>query len=413
MSKKWMGTGYLKAKPAEVDNENGVLKRVKVCSAGPALGHGVHLEGEFIDTVVEQGNAASKGLKARFGHPNMCSEALGTFIGRFSNFEKGTTVRDDGEEAECCFADLTLSESAKNTPHGDLHAYILSMAENEADMFGTSIVFTVGKSYRRNTKTGEKAYRHVRESMYAIEVWYTGEDGSRLPKDDEDDLSEELFVECDKLHACDCVDEPAANDGLFSAFAADTVAGQITQFLDLHPQIFSLLEENQEILEAISQYGDKFDQFFSRYRDYRQRFKSEKEAVMSEKKEEKKKEVAEGTAAASGEESQKLFTQEEVEAEKKKAVEAALSEERERNEGIEELSERFGFADDARKFKKSGQSVEEFRAHILEKSPEQWQESLSIKNPSQQQTEQGLQSDMDGEAFVNQIKASRDAQAKQ
>ncbi|VGO14746.1 hypothetical protein PDESU_03315 [Pontiella desulfatans] len=276
MSKKWFDTGYLKSKPAEVDHEKGIIAGVKVCSVGEARGHGVHLDSEFIDTLVKQGSETKQGLKARFGHPNMCSSALGTFVGRFKNFSKGTTIRDDGSKVDCCYADLFLSNSAKETPNGDLYSYILSMAENEADMFGTSIVFTPGKSYRR-TQDGEKAYRHIRESMYGCEIWYTREDGSRLSEDEAEELSEEIFVECEKLHACDCVDEPAANDGLFSAFAQETPAGLITDFLDQNPAVFDLLENSPEVLEAMAKYGDKMDEFMKRYLSYR----NEQEQSMS------------------------------------------------------------------------------------------------------------------------------------
>ena len=50
MSKKWLDTGYLKAKPKEVDREKGIIKGVKVCSEGEASGHGFHVDAEFIRT---------------------------------------------------------------------------------------------------------------------------------------------------------------------------------------------------------------------------------------------------------------------------------------------------------------------------------------------------------------------------
>lgn len=269
IDEKWMGTTCLRSKPEKVDAKTGVIRGVKVCTEGEAKGHGVHLDNDFIDTVVAQGSAYSRGLKARFGHPNMCNESLGTYLGRFQNFQRGETVREDGTSAACCFADLHLSDTAKETPSGDLFAYLLSMAEDEADMFGASIVFHVGKTYRRDKKTGEKAYRRIHESFREISVWYVKEDGERLSKDEEKDLTDELFVECKKLVACDCVDDPAVNDGLFSAFSGGTVAGQITQFLDLHPHVFEILEQSPEIVEAVAKYGRRFDQFLTRYREYR------------------------------------------------------------------------------------------------------------------------------------------------
>jgi len=198
----------------------------------------------------------------------MCSTALGTFLGRAKNFRQGVTLRD-GKEEEVSLADIFLSNSAKETPQGDLHNYVMDMAENEADMFGTSIVFTPGALYKRNPE-GNKVYQHVRYSMDGCEVWYTHEDGTKLSDKEEEELSEETFVECDELHADDIVDEPAANDGLFSKFSGETMAGQITEFLDLHPQVWKAIETNPSILEALGRYGDKVDEFTERYREYRE-----------------------------------------------------------------------------------------------------------------------------------------------
>lgn len=252
-NERWMATTCLRAKPGEVDAKAGIIRGCKICSEGEAKGHGVCLDSEFIDTVAAQGAAAKRGLKARFGHPNMCSESLGTFVGRFMNFTTGSTMRADGTKAACVFADLHLSESAKESPSGDLYAYIVSMAKNEADMFGTSIVFSQVNRYRRH-QSGSKVYQKR-------------QDGSR--NDEYDQIGGPDFVECKTLIACDCVDDPAANDGLFSAFSGEIVAGQITQFLDLNPQVFEILEQSPEIVEAVAKHGRRFDQFLTRYRAYR------------------------------------------------------------------------------------------------------------------------------------------------
>jgi hypothetical protein len=231
-----MSSGCLRAAPiGEVNTERGIIEGVSVCTVGEAKGHGVHLDSEFIAEVERQGNASKQGLKARFGHPNMCSTALGTFLGRFKNFSV------DGDQVR---ADLFLSNSAKDTPHGDLHSYVTSMAKDEPDMFGTSIVFTPGRTYV-TTEDGAKEY------------------------DFESDTDAPVYVECDTLHACDAVDEPAANDGLFSRFSGETLAGQMTEFLDLNPQVWQTLSDNPSILETLVGYGSQIDEFVERYREYR------------------------------------------------------------------------------------------------------------------------------------------------
>ena len=236
---RWMSSGYLQSAPTGgINEEKGIIEGVSVCTVGEAKGHGVNLDSEFIQRVTELGAAKSNGLKARFGHPNMCSTALGTFIGRFKNFRQvGSQVK----------ADLFLSNEAKSTPHGDLYSYVLGMAKNEPDMFGTSIVFTPGELYRRD------------------------ESGEKTPVSGDFATSENdpVFVECAELHACDTVDEPAANDGLFSRFSNETIAGQMTEFLDLNPTVWGAIMDNPSILEVLSKYGNKLDEFINRYRSYR------------------------------------------------------------------------------------------------------------------------------------------------
>ena len=266
---KWMSTGYQKSKPTgRIDNEAGIIEGVKVCTEGEAQGHGVNLDAEFINTVVRFGNERKQGLKARFGHPNMCSTALGTFLGRHKNFRAETITRDDGSKALTAVADMFLSNEAKETPNGNLYDYVLGLAKNEPDVFGTSIVFSPGREYRK-TKDGKNAY-----SLDALS--YVGEDDEPIDTK-QTPLSDEVYVECESLHACDCVDDPAANDGLFSRFSQETVAGQMTEFLDLNPEIWGAIQSNPSILEALSRYGNKMDEFMERYREYREHNKEGKE----------------------------------------------------------------------------------------------------------------------------------------
>jgi len=256
VKRKWMSTGYQKSKPTgRIDREKGIIEGVKVCTEGEAQGHGVNLDAEFVETVVRFGNERKQGLKARFGHPNMCSTALGTFLGRHKNFRAETITRDDGSKALSAVADMFLSNEAKDTPNGNLYDYVLGLAENEPDIFGTSIVFTPGREYRK-TADGENVFE---------------------PTDSKEPLSAEIYVECKSLHACDCVDDPAANDGLFSKFSQETIAGQMTEFLDVNPEIWGAIQTNPSILEALTRYGDKMDEFIGRYREYRKQNKEGKD----------------------------------------------------------------------------------------------------------------------------------------
>jgi len=228
---------YLKASHGGVELSDGatVIRGVSVCTAGEAKGHGVQLDRSFIQECYSQASTMKLGLKARFGHPSMCNEALGTYVGRFRDF----TVVDDGQRL---LADFYLAESARKAPGGDLHSYIAEYAKEDPDSFGTSIVFQMGDSYTIN-EDGEKDFE--------------SEAGDR-----------EVFASCKKLFACDFVDEPAANPGgLFSAYHSSTVAGQVGQFFDNEPEVLEALLANPEIVEIISLHGDKVEVFLNKIKE--------------------------------------------------------------------------------------------------------------------------------------------------
>lgn len=88
------------------------------------------------------------------------------------------------------------------------------------------------------------------------------------------------------------------------------------------------------------------------------------------------------------------------------AVEAARKETAERITEINALGDKFGFKEEAEAFAKEGKSVSDFRAHILNKSPEEWKNSLNIKNPTDGGNSQEGEKDQ-GKDIVNKIKARR------
>jgi len=182
------------------------------------------------------------GLKARFGHPNMCNDALGTYLGRFKNFRKVIEETKEGKRYHAV-ADLHLDESAKDTPNGNLFDYVLSLAKTSPDMFGTSIVF----------RRGDTEYKKE--------------------KDAEGNEIEKPYATMKTLHAADLVDEPAATDSLFNK---DSFASIATRFLDENPSLYELLNENENIL----------DEFMSKYKEYKQ-VKNENQNEMNEDLEKK------------------------------------------------------------------------------------------------------------------------------
>ena len=271
MSKKWFSTGFMGGSVERIDRDAGVIYGATLCQVGEAKGHGLYVDEQFINELEAMGTSAgSAGLKARFGHPNMCSTALGTFLGRWKN--PRTETRNGKLSA---VADLFVSNSAKESPGGNLYDYVFSMAENDPDMFGASIVFQRNEAAEENIEAREDGLTVARAASY---------------------------------HGADLVDTPAATDNLFEGFNAETFAAQVTEFLDMHPKIFDVVQEHPEALE----------EFMARYAEYK---KPNPEADMPEEKpaEELSAEV-EDTAAELNPETEELETSE---AEESEALETA------------------------------------------------------------------------------------------
>lgn len=228
---RWTRLSCFRASPEQV--EPNVIKGCSICTTGPALGHGVNLDKDFVREVFKQGEDMRIGLKSRFGHPGMCSESLGTYLGRFRNFR----LTDNGERL---LADLHFAESARKSPHGDLAEYVKQLAIDDPKAFGTSIVFINGDRYRKD-KDGEKVYE---------EQW---------AEDADLDLTPEVFATCKQLLDCDFVDEPAANpDGLFSSAS---IAGEFNQFFAEHPEVETFLKNNEKVVDHIQKYGVNIKQY--------------------------------------------------------------------------------------------------------------------------------------------------------
>ncbi|MCB2218973.1 MAG: hypothetical protein KQI35_01170 [Bacteroidetes bacterium] len=199
----------------QIDREKGIIKNVTLCQTGEARGHDLYLDDPFIEKVVELGNASSVGIKARFGHPNICTTALGTYLGRYKNFRKVDNK---------AIADLYLDKTSKKSPNGNLFDYVLDLAESNPDMFGASIAFKAGEPL--------KAF----ETVNGVEV-------------------EKSLATIISLYAADMVDDPAATNGLFKVghtvltnVHEEDLAFHASVFLDEHPEIFELISDKPEIV---------------------------------------------------------------------------------------------------------------------------------------------------------------------
>jgi hypothetical protein len=190
---------------SQIDEGAGILKKVVVAQAGKVKSYFEQIDSVTLSQIAQLGNSKEAGVKARFGHPNMCSSSFGTYIGRFKNFKV---------EGEKVFGDLHLDDVCKESPSGNLFDYIVKMAKNNPDMFGASIAFVPG----------------------------------------EPSLTDEEYpaTRIDDLLATDLVDDPAATNSLF---AVDSFSYQATRFLDENPSIAWLIAKKPDtIIEFMLKY---------------------------------------------------------------------------------------------------------------------------------------------------------------
>lgn len=249
--KRWFSTGFMYgSQVGAVDAEKHVLSDAVVIRPGEAKGHDLWIDGEFCASVAAasaDGKFSTAGIKARFGHPNMCGEALGTFLGRWKNLR----MLDDG----AIIGDLYLSSTAAESPRGDLRKYVEEMAAKEPEHFGASIVFS---------RDLEKEDEFMRANLGAEK--YTGDpDGQKFKSPDAANVANLPHARLSELHAADLVDEPAATDGMFSGIGGAALAAQVTEWLDLHPEILTALSDAPAMAEIMARYPEQINPFLARY----------------------------------------------------------------------------------------------------------------------------------------------------
>lgn len=197
-----------------VDFDNDIIRDVVIVQECEAKGHGVWLDQKFVDDVVSEGNLSS-GVKSRFGHPKMCSNSLGDYVGTFSNFSR--RIVNGVSQA---IADLQLDrEIADKSPKYEksLVDYILAFAKEKPDMFGNSIVFAGKREMREfdNKQTGKKEKRTF------------------------------MVLSKGGFSASDIVDDPAATSGMFSEYNIASIVTEFVESSDLDISEFDDLLENE------------------------------------------------------------------------------------------------------------------------------------------------------------------------
>ena len=108
----------------------GLIPGFAVITRGEALGHGMWIDRDFVNSVSE--SLSSGSVKSRYTHPDMSSDGLAKSLGRVSFCESG-------EEEDIVRGDLHFYESAHRSPDGDLAAHVMSLADEDSESFGASI----------------------------------------------------------------------------------------------------------------------------------------------------------------------------------------------------------------------------------------------------------------------------------
>ena len=243
----------------QIDEENEVLHDVQITLEGEALGHGVWLDREFCEAVAAAGNATGDvGLKVRYGHPSMCSDAIGTELGRAKNFRVVDFERDvDGQKVKCAgvIADVYMLKSAHSAPQGDLVAHVMATAKEDPSQFGQSIVFTYADWVVKDADGNRHSFKEevmdpITRSDGTVD-WkkYNGRYDAWMEKS----VDGKLYAVLGKLHGSDFTDTPAATDGIFST---GTLAEEAEQMLDEYPQILEVLEKSpKSVVEFLERTG--------------------------------------------------------------------------------------------------------------------------------------------------------------
>lgn len=191
-----------------VDEKQMVIHDVAVCIQGEALGHGLWLDEAFIRAVIDQGNAAEKGLLCHFGHETPNANRIKNYMGAFSNFVEKPAKSHDGEDVIGAYADIKFSKVAKEM--SDNVAWVLGLARERPDALGLSIVFDIG-DYKVKTADGELLYSEAMKDAKSFAEWCVAYD-----KFFEASIDGKLYAVMGTLHGADFVDEGAATDGLFA-----------------------------------------------------------------------------------------------------------------------------------------------------------------------------------------------------
>jgi len=126
-------TDTVRQQPQRVDRQANVIYGASMMQVGD-LNEGDArpwtVDMETLQQALSLAQQSRSGVKARFTHPNMSSDGMGSYLGRWANWRiEGETLR----------ADLHIADAAFTSPQGDLGNYVMDLAEADPGAFGVSL----------------------------------------------------------------------------------------------------------------------------------------------------------------------------------------------------------------------------------------------------------------------------------
>ena len=140
--------------PARVDRKANIIFGANLMQVGDLNDGDVRpwtVDAETLSQAQRLMSKSHNGAKARFTHPNMSSDGMGSYLGRWKN------VRVDGGTLR---GDLHIADAAFKSPQGDLGTYVMDLAESDPQAFGVSLATKIDENnlndFKRKSEDGQK-----------------------------------------------------------------------------------------------------------------------------------------------------------------------------------------------------------------------------------------------------------------
>jgi HK97 family phage prohead protease len=133
-----------------IDRDNAIIRGVIVAEAGEFRSGRGQFDVDSLATVVRLARKQPAGIKSHFGHSSLFQDQLGRYLGRVRDLRLTKAHRRiDGrlQWIDVVRGDLHFSPSASNTPSGDLSGYLMTLAAEDVDALGMSMVLTAEQDW--------------------------------------------------------------------------------------------------------------------------------------------------------------------------------------------------------------------------------------------------------------------------